>query len=125
MTDTEKSNKEVVLRFNREVIEKGDINAVMELIHPDFINHNLPPGAQQGPQGMINFITGILHKAFAGISVEILDQVVEDTKVVSRKVINATHTESFMGIAASGKRIALPIIDIVALQNRQYMEHWS
>ena len=79
----------------------------------------------QGPQGIINFITEILHKALTHITVEILDQVVEGDKVVTRKTGYGTHVDTFMGIAPSNKKVAFNIIDIIALKNGQYMEHWS
>jgi predicted ester cyclase len=125
MTKQEKLNKEIVLRFNREVLEKGNINAIHEIVHPDFINHNLPPDAVQGPQSIINFTVDILHKALTDITVEILDQVVEGDKVVTRKTGYGTHVDTFMGIAPSNKKVAFKIIDIITLNNGQYMEHWS
>lgn len=124
MTEEEKQNKETVLRFNREVLENGKIDAIHEIIHPDFINHTLK-GSARGPQGIIDFTINILHKALTDIKVEIHDQVFEDSKVVTRKTIYGTHIDNFMGVEPSGKRVAIGIIDIIVLSNGQYTEHWS
>ncbi|MDP9077516.1 MAG: ester cyclase [Bacteroidota bacterium] len=123
MTEQEKQNKEVVLRFNREVLEKGSVDAINEIIHVDFINHTMP-GSARGPQGIIDF-TIMLHNALKDVKVEIHDQVIEDNKVVTRKTISGTHVDTFMGIAPSGKRGSINIIDIIALTNGRYAEHWS
>jgi predicted ester cyclase len=124
MTEQEKQNKEVVLRFNKEVLESGNIDAINEIIHPDFINHTAP-GSAPGPQGIIDFTINIMHKALTDIKVEIHDQVFEDDKVVTRKTIYGTHIDTFLGVAPSGKRGSINIIDIITLTNGQHTEHWS
>ena len=125
MPEQENLNKEVVLRYNKEVLEKGNIDAIHEIIHPDFIDHNLPQGAVQGPQGIINFVIDVFHKSFKDITVETFDQVAEDHKVVTRKTIYGTHIAHFMGIAPSHEQVAISLIDIIAFKNGQFIEHWS
>ncbi|MEP6611819.1 MAG: ester cyclase [Mucilaginibacter sp.] len=124
MTEQEKQNKETVLRFNREVLENGSLDAIHQIIHPDFTNHTAK-GSPRGPQGIIDFTINILHRALKDVKVEIHDQVFEDSKVVTRKTIYGTHIDTFMGIAASGKKVGIGIIDIITLSNGQYTEHWS
>jgi predicted ester cyclase len=124
MTKEETINKEVVLRFNEEVIEKANHDAIIEIIHPDFINHTAPQGSAQGQQGIIDFFA-TFHKAITDIKVEIFDQVVRDNKVVTRKAIHGIHSDALMGIAPSGKKIQINIIDIVTLEDGRYTDHWS
>jgi predicted SnoaL-like aldol condensation-catalyzing enzyme len=124
MTEQEKLNKEVVLRFNKEVLEECNVDAINHIIHPEFINHTAP-GLAKGPQGIIDFTINVLHKAFKDIEVEIHDQIIKDNKVVTRKTISGIHIEPFMGIKPSGKRAAINIIDIITLKNGQYIDHWS
>jgi predicted ester cyclase len=125
MTEQEELNKAIVLRFNKEVLENGSIDAINEIISPDFINHTAPPGTPVGPQGIIDFTINMMHKALTGISVQIHDQVIENDKVVTRKTIYGTQVGSFMGVAPSGEQVAINIIDIITLKNGQYTEHWS
>jgi len=124
MTEQEKLNKETVLRFNKEVLENGNIDAIYEIIHPGFINHTAK-GSAPGPQGIVDFTVNILHKALTDIKVEIHDQVIENDKVVTRKTIYGTHVDTFMGIAPSGKKAGIGIIDIITLKDGQYTDHWS
>jgi predicted ester cyclase len=124
MTEQEKLNKETVLRFNKEVLENGNIDAIYEIIHPEFINHTAK-GSAPGPQGIIDFTVNVLRKALTDIKVEIHDQVIENNKVVTRKTVYGTHVGTFMGIAPSGKKAGIGIIDIITLNNGQYTEHWS
>jgi len=65
MTAQEELNKNTVLRFNSEVLENGSIDAINEIISPEFINYSSPPGIPHGPQGMIDFIN-VMHKSLTG-----------------------------------------------------------
>lgn len=125
MTTQEESNKATVLRFNREVLENGSIDAINEIISPEFINYTAPPGTPNGPQGIIDFTINMMHKALTGISVQIHDQVIEGDKVVTRKTIYGTHIGNFMGVAPSNEQVAINIIDIITIKNGRYTEHWS
>jgi predicted ester cyclase len=124
MTALEELNKATVLRFNKEVLENGSIDAINEIIAPDFINYSAPPGTPNGPQGIIDF-THVMHKGLTSISVQIHDQVIENDKVVTRKTIYGTHIGSFMGVAPSNEQVAINIIDIITVKSGQYTEHWS
>lgn len=119
------SNKEVVARFNREVIAGKDLKSFEALMAPDFVNHTAPPGLSPGPDGMIAFLQNILWKAFSDIHVEILDQVGEGDKVCTRKIVSGIHQAEFFGMPASNKKIDIEIMEIVRVQNGRYLEHWS
>lgn len=125
MKSLEQLNKEVVLRFNHEVLAKGSLEALYEIVHPNFINHTAVPGINNGLQGIVDFTVNGLHKALTDIRIDIHDQVAEGNKVVTRKTIRGTHVGPFMGIAASGQEVGIDIIDIIALLDGRYMEHWS
>jgi predicted ester cyclase len=57
--------------------------------------------------------------------VEILDQVAEGDKVTTRKTFRGTHTDDFMGIPPSHKKVAINVIDIIRLKDGKYAEHWG
>jgi len=118
------NNKEIVKRFNKEVIEKGNYDAFLELIDKDFINRTAPPNAN-GADGMWNTFATILRPAFPDLKVHIYDQVAENDKVVTRKAITGTHTGKLLGIEPTGQEIKIDVIDIVHLKNRKYFEHWG
>ena len=125
MTEQELANKNTVLRFNKEVMQQGNVGTLYEIIHPDFINHTAPPGTAAGPQGILDFTVNIMHKALVEREVIIHDQVVEGDKVVTRKTIRGRHIAPLLGVEPSGEIVDINIIDIITLKNNQYMEHWS
>lgn len=118
-------NKAVVLRFNKEVIEGKNVQIMDEIFDPEFVNRTARPGFPTGAEGMRQTLSDFLWKTFSDLKIEILDQIGEGDKVTTRKIIHGTHTGEFLGKPATGKRIGIPIIDIVRLRNGKYLEHWN
>ncbi len=122
---TTEQNKNTVTRFNHEVIEQGNLVSFKELVADTCINHTAPAGASNGPDGMIYFLLEVLRKGFPDLKVEIHDQIAEGDKVTTRKTIHATHSGNFMGVAATGKKVKIEIIDIIRLKDGKYVDHWG
>jgi predicted ester cyclase len=118
-------NKAVVIRFNREVIERGDESAFRELMAPDFLNRTAPPGMPAGPEGMLYMFNRVLRPALPDLVVTIHEQVAEGDKVTTRKTISGTHRGPLLGIDATNQRIQIEVIDIVRVENGRYAEHWG
>jgi predicted ester cyclase len=118
-------NKAIVKRFNKEVIEEGNMKSFNELIANDVVNHAAPAGTPNGPASMSYFLMEVLRKGFSNITVEILDQIAEGDKVTTRKALHATHTGEFLGIPPSHKKVTILVIDIIRLEDEKYAEHWG
>jgi predicted ester cyclase len=118
-------NKQVVIRFNREVIEQGNADALQALLAPDFINRTAAPGVPPGPDGMWHMIDRVLRPAFPDLRVEIHDQIAEGDKVTTRKTIHGTHEGELLGIPPTNLPVAIEVIDIVRLEGGRYVEHWG
>lgn len=118
-------NRQVVRRFNHDVIQCGDVDAFTALMADGFVNHAAPPSASRGPEGMWNTFQNILRPALSDLTVTIHDQVAEGDKVVTRKTISGTHTGTLMGIPATGRPVSIDVIDIVGVRDGQYLEHWG
>jgi predicted ester cyclase len=121
---TPEQNKEAVRRFNKEVIEQGNLDSFKQLMDDQFINRTAPPSANDA-NGMWNTFSNILRPAFSDLIVEIYDQVAEGDKVVTRKAIKGTHTGTLMDIPPTGKKVQIDVIDIVRLKDGRYFEHWG
>ena len=117
-------NKEVVIRFNKEVIEQGNPDAFKQLMDHDFINRTAPITAN-GADGMWDTFSNILRPAFPDLTVEIYEQIAEDDKVVTRKAITGTHKGKLFDILPTGRRIKIDVIDIVRVKDGKYIEHWG
>ena len=121
---TVEQNKQVVIKFNNEFFEKGNMAIVKEVFAENFVNHSAPPNSPTDAGPMVKFVMG-LHHGFSDISVQILDIFGEGNKVCVRKTITATHTGEFMGKAATGKKIVINIFDIEVLKDGKITERWN
>src|ERR1700741_1366245 len=121
MTDTE-INKQIVRRFNLEVIEKSNREAFEQIMHKDFINRTPPPTGNDAEAVWKN-LTTILKPAFPDLKVEIYDQIAEGDMVSTRKAIVGTHTGELMGIQPTNKKVRIEVYDIVRLKEGKYFEH--
>lgn len=118
-------NKQVVRRFNLEVIQEGNAEAFASLMAADFINHAAPPQMPKGPEGMWNTFQNVLRPALSNLRVTIHDQIAEGDKVTTRKTISGIHSGTLLGIPATDRHVAIDVIDIVRVQDGKYAEHWG
>ena len=74
---------------------------------------------------MWNTFATVLRPALEGLAVVIHDQIAEGDKVTTRKTISGRHTGTLLGVEATGKPVAIEVIDIVRVRDGRYVEHWG
>lgn len=117
-------NKQIARRVLKELFERGNPDAADELIHPDFINHEAPPGSPQGPEGLKETIRW-LHRLWGPMHGEIEDEIAEGDKVVARVTMHGRHLGEFLGKQPTGEEFAAKQIHIWRIQDGKVIEHWS
>ncbi|SFK29006.1 ester cyclase [Rhodanobacter glycinis] len=122
---SEIANKEVVRRFNIEVIQEGRREAFDALMASDFVNRSAPAGTPNDAESMWNTFKNMLHPALTDLTVIIHEQIAEDDKVSTRKTIHGVHTGQLLGIAPTGNAISIDVIDVVRVRDGRYIEHWG
>lgn len=122
---TIETNKATIDRFFNEVINKGNLGLVEEIMAPDFVEHNVPPGATPGLEGFKQFIS-MIGAAFPDISVKVEDMIAEGNKVVARLTASGTHKGTLMGrIPPTDKHATWTGIDIFVIADGKIKERWS
>ena len=117
--------KQVVTRFNLEVIQDGNRKSFDALMSPDFINWSAPDSTLRDAETMWRTFDTVLRPVLSDMKVDILDQLCEGDKVTTRKTITGRHTGTLMGIQPTGRTISIDVIDIVRVRDGQYLEHWG
>lgn len=117
--------KQVVQRFNREVIEQGNRATFDELVAPDFVNWSAPTGTPNDGSGLWHTFEDVLRPALTGLSVQIHDQLCDGNRVTTRKSVSGVHTGNLMGIPPTGRAVSIDVIDIVTVRDGRYVEHWG
>jgi steroid delta-isomerase-like uncharacterized protein len=117
------TNKALVRRFYEE-IDRGNIDALDELVDPDYLNHAPPPfPVSPGREGLKEAFR-MFWTATPGRH-EIEDMVAEGDKVVTRMTAYGTHTGDLPGIPATGASLTMTAIAIHRIADGKLIEHWA
>jgi steroid delta-isomerase-like uncharacterized protein len=113
------------MRSTYEQISAGDIAGFGELVADDFVEHDVVPGVPPTKQGTLEYFRMLLT-AFPDMRMEVEDLIAENDKAVARVKASATHQGEFMGVAPTGKRVAVQLIDIMRFDDAGLVcEHWG
>src|SRR5918992_2351650 len=105
---------------------RGDVDALDEMLTPDFVTHTrLVPDQPPGREGE-KWVAAQLAAAFSNRRFVVEDQVAAGDKVVTRFVVHVTHDRGeLMGVAPSGKVMTNKIIMIHRIEGGRIAEEWS
>jgi predicted ester cyclase len=105
---------------------KGDVDALEEMLPPDFISHTkLLPEEVQGRQGVI-WAAAQVAGAISNASVVVEDQLAQGDKVVTRFTVHSTHDRGeLMGLAPSGRQMTNRVILIHRIVESKIAEEWG
>ena len=114
--------RELVERLHAALLESRDPAVVGDFFAPDFVSHNNPPGSPPGVEGVKLFLT-TFRDAFPDISVEIDEIVVEGNSAAVATTFTGTHQGELLGVAPTGRRVAVTGIDMVRVADGRIAEH--
>src|SRR5207247_1309127 len=101
-------------RIYEEIISGGNLGLIDELFAEDVVEHE-ELGGGHGAAGLRRFFTA-LRGAFPDYHTEVQDLIAEGDRVVARITAHGTHCGEFLGIPATGKRVAVSGIDIIRFE---------
>jgi predicted ester cyclase len=97
-----------------EVCARGDLNRARELYTTDFVDH-VNALEFHGHDGIARSVA-MYRALFPDLRIEVLDQISEGHRVVSRWMLHGTHR---------GRRVTLPGITISRFQDGRIAEDWT
>ena len=118
-------NMALARRF-MEARVKGDLEAVDEMMAPDFVSRTSLLSVQEHDREGVKWVTAQLAAAVSNASVHFEDQVAQGDKVVTRFSAHATHDRGeLMGVAPSGREITFMPIFIHRIEGGKIAEEWA
>src|SRR5688500_5254386 len=119
-------NMALARRFMEARVVKSDLNAVDEMLAPDFINHNKQvPGQDPDREDYMRGIAAF-HAALSPGRLIIEDQVAGGDQVVTRFIVHATHDRGeLMGVAPTGRELTNRAIVIHRIVEGKIAEEWG
>jgi len=124
-------NKALVRKFFEEVWNNRNLDYLDEVYSPDFKLHALwqntsaggaieATGTEPAKQVIAGWFTG-----FPDIKVTVEDQVAEGDLVGSRHSSHGTHTNTFMGMPATGKEATVTGMTVTRIADGRMVEAWT
>ena len=119
-------NMALARRFMEARVVKRDLDAVDEMLAPDFVNRNkLLPGQKPDRQDYLRGIAAF-HAAQSEGQLIIEDQVAGGDKVVTRFVVHGPHDRGdLMGVAPTGRVLTNRAIVIHRIVEGKIAEEWG
>ena len=114
-------NKRLVRRFY-EAIERGDFDALHDMVHPDFIFYNQVDMPRPGVQGLVdaekkNF------EAFESFIFPIETMVAEGDKVAAYMTFEGRgYRSDVFGVPASGKSVRISLMMLLTIKDGKIAE---
>jgi steroid delta-isomerase-like uncharacterized protein len=120
---TEES-KALVRRIIEEAWNKGNLAVIDELLSPDYVHHNLPPGMPNDREGYKQMVR--MHRtAFPDFHLSIEDMIAEGDKVALRFNWSGTHKGEFMGAAPTGNKVIVTAMCMHRIEGGKEVEQWA
>ena len=120
---SEEDNK-ALTRHVVDLINRREMDSAFELYTPDYIYHG--PGGQElrGRDG-IRGLWAVFLAGFPDLQASVDEIIAEADLLTLRWTVRGTHAGEFLGIAATGKRMALPITEVFRIVDGQLSEAWD
>src|SRR3712207_2299769 len=101
---------------------RGDLDALGQMLAPEFVDHSLLPGQIPGREGYLQSAAE-QHAALSNMRYIIEYQATDGEMVISRLTMRATHDRGMLfGVAPTGKAWSAPIIVIDRVSGGQIVE---
>jgi predicted ester cyclase len=117
-------NKSRQQAFVQSLQRDGELDRVGEFVHPGVIDHSLPPGMPEGIEG-VRAILGAIRAGFPDHDATVIQMVSEDDLVATHKTFTGTHEGEFFGLAPTGRRAMIRVMDFVRYEDGKIAEHWN
>ena len=123
MSTSEEENKAHYRRTFEEVFNQGNLALVDELVAPDFLDHEVPPGMNNRGPDSTRQIARMLWTAFPDLHFTIEELVAEADTVAGRVTMRGTHLGPFQGIAPTGRSFQQAHMHFVRFRGGLAIEH--
>jgi steroid delta-isomerase-like uncharacterized protein len=124
VSSNEADNKARFRRTYEEMLNRGDLSVVDEVIAPDFLNHEAPPGMDRGPESMRG-VVAMLRTAYPDLQFTIEELIAEGDIVAGRVTMRGTHRGPLMGMPPTGRSVRQAQMHFVRFRDGKAVEHWG
>jgi len=111
-------------RFDDEVVNGHDLDAIDRWFTDDFVDHVVIPGMPTGVPG-VRARHEMLFVAMPDIHISVDDVLADGERTAARFTITGTDTGGFMGMPATNKAVTVTGMDFMRFRDGRIAEHWG
>jgi predicted ester cyclase len=113
-----------VRRLPLQVFAKGDLDALDEILAPDFVDHSFPPGGPQNAAGVRHIVTQ-LRASMPDLQVSLDIELRDGDFVVHHEHMSGTNTGFAFGVEPTGRHAVWAATQIFRTRGPLVVEHWG
>jgi steroid delta-isomerase-like uncharacterized protein len=117
-------NKALIRRFVEEAFNEGNLDVADEVYASGFVSHEPAGPVERGPEYVKQFV-GTYRSAFPDGHTTVEDVIAEGDEVAYRWRFRGTHRGELMGIAPTGKVVAITGITVDRISGGRIEEEWN
>jgi len=117
----EKKNTKKIVRRLFELGNAKDVDAYIDLLHEEFVNHTPPPGVSGNREGYRQ-VYRMYVNAMPDFHIEVEDMFARGDKCVTRWTATGTQQGELMGIPPTGNEVTITGITINRVEDGKIIE---
>lgn len=111
----------IVRRFVDDVLNQGRLDALADLIHPDY-RYEGPDGAVLHGPGQLEQLVAGFRAGFSDFHATITSEVEAGERVAMTMTLTGTHDGEFEGLPPTGASMTLPIAVFTRIEGERIVE---
>src|SRR5262249_37385145 len=115
---------EKMRRILTEAFSEGRTEVLDEVLHPEFVNHNAPPGIDPGIEG-VKRVVDMERRGFPDMTYTVLHEFEEGDLVFQHAMVSGTHLGPIFGVEPTGRAVQWREMHVARIQDGRCIEHWG
>ena len=124
MDATRTDAKTLHAEFVERVQNRGELDVLDDRLADDFVDHTPAPGLPPDRDGA-RAIIGAIRAGLPDHDAQVVHMIAEGDLVATYKTFTGTHSGELMGIAPTGRRATVRVMDFVRYRDGRVAEHWN
>ncbi len=117
-------NKVLFRQYLEEIWDRQNIAMIDEFLAPHYKRHRSPTSAALTRDGQKQLLTQF-RAAFPDIQISVEEIIAEENRIAVRSIMRGTHLGEFSGIAPTGNKIEVNLLDIFHIEDGKFVEQWG
>jgi steroid delta-isomerase-like uncharacterized protein len=119
-----KENIKLINKYNEEILRRGNMDKVEELLANDYEHGTPPAGMSPTREGFKEFIS-MVHRGFSDYDMTVKETISEGDMVVQRWTATGTHDGEFLGLPPSEKEIKFDGTSVYQIKDGKIQKDWT